>query len=47
MLLPMLDMPMAGHEPHLLDGFPIEALPFADGTYKGKHSYTVYVGDAA
>lgn len=32
---------------HLLEGFPIDALPFADGNYKGKHSYTVYVGDAA
>lgn len=30
---------------HDLSDLPHDALPFVDGSYKGKHSYTVYMGD--
>lgn len=30
-----------------LSDLPHEALPFVDGLYKGKHSYTVHMGDCA
>lgn len=30
-----------------LEGLPREALPWKDTDYKGKHSYTVCIGEAA